>query len=418
MQFGAHENMVGPVTGCQICHSKDLEPILSLGHQPVVQQHLTPEKLREPEMAFPLNWCRCPSCGLVQIDYIIDPKVVFHSEYPYQTGMTKMLIDNFRELTFLIAARYKLTEKDLAVDIGSNDGTLLQGFKAKGIRVLGVEPTKIAFIAERNGVPTVNDFFSEKVAEEIVEKHGKAKAITATNVFAHVNNLTSFLRGIHKLLSDDGVFVTESQYLMDIMQKLEFDTIYHEHLRFYSVKALVELHRRHGFTVVDAERISSSGGSIRVFAMKGERDSSSRVQLLISEEEKAGLYSREVYEEFKNRLFDVKRKILHLLIGLKQEGNRIVGIGAPARASTILGFFNLDGSLLDYICERKGSLKIGLYTPGTHVPIVDEERLFNDQPEYAMLLSWHIADDLVKKMKENGFKGKFIVPLPEPKIID
>ncbi|MBI4010654.1 MAG: class I SAM-dependent methyltransferase [Candidatus Aenigmarchaeota archaeon] len=409
--------MFGPLKGCQICSSKNLETIISLGHQPVVQQHLTPEKLREPETAFPLNWCRCNACGLVQIDYIIDPKLVFHPEYPYQTGMTKMLVDNFRELASLVIGKYNLSNKDLVIDIGSNDGTLLQGFKAHNIRVLGVEPTKVAHIARKNGIPTVNDFFSEKTAKEILEKYGQAKIITATNMFAHVNNLQSFLHGVSTLLSDGGVFITESQYLMDIVEKLEFDTIYHEHLRFYSVKSLVDLHRRFGFTVVDAERISSSGGSIRVFAMKGKKESSPVIQSLIEAEEKAGLHDRKTFEEFRKRLISVKHKILQLLVDLKNKGNRIVGIGAPARASTILGFFNLDSNLLDYICERKGSLKIGLYTPGTHVPIVDEEKLFQDQPEYAMLLSWHIADGLIKKLKENGFRGKFIVPLPEPKIV-
>ncbi|MBI1978629.1 MAG: class I SAM-dependent methyltransferase [Candidatus Aenigmarchaeota archaeon] len=410
------EDIIGPLEKCQIC-GQSLELILSLGHQALVHGHLTSKQLNEPETTYPLNLCRCSSCGLLQLNHIVDPKVVFHKNYPYQTGMTNMLIENFRSLAATMAEKFKLTKDDLVVDIGSNDGTLLKQFVPYGARVLGVEPTNAASVAEKNGITTVNDFFTEEIAKKIVDDHGKAKVITATNVFAHVNNLFPMLRGIDTMLSEDGVFVSESQYLFDVIKKLEFDTIYHEHLRYYSLKPLISLFSKVNFSIVDAERITAAGGSIRVFAMKGTRPPSDRLVSLIAEEEKAGLYDKKALEKFGQRAIDIKHKLLDLLLECKKGGNRIVGVGAPARSNTLLGFSHIDHNILDYACEKAGSPKIGLYTPGTHIPIVDEQRIFEDQPEYALILSWHIQDELIKKMREGGFKGKIIVPLPEPRIV-
>lgn len=409
---------IGSVSKCQICGQEDLELVISLGHQPPVHAHLTPEQLHEPETAYPLNLCRCNSCGLLQLDYIADPKIIFRKDYPYLTGMTNMLIENFRSLATAVMEKYNLTEKDLVIDIGSNDGTLLKHFVPYGVRVLGVEPTNAAFVAEKNGILTINDFFNEEVAKRILKEHGKAKVVTAANVFAHINNLIPMLKGISTMLSDDGVFISESQYLFDVIRKLEFDTIYHEHLRYYSLKPLITLFSKADFSVVDAERITVAGGSIRVFAMKGVKPPSDRLKLLIEEEEKSGLYDKKTFEEFGHHIITSSHKLLELLLQCKKDGSKIVGVGAPARSNTLLNFSHIDNNILNYICEKRGSPKIGLYTPGTHIPIVDEERLFREQPEYALILSWHIQDELVKILREKGFRGKIIFPLPEPKIIN
>jgi len=412
------EAVVGHISRCQVCSSENLELVLAFGHQARVHGHLTKEMLHQPETKYPLNLYRCADCYLVQIDYAVDPKIVFSPEYPYHSGTTDMLVRNFRSLADEVVKKYGLTEKDLVVDIGSNDGTLLQGFKAKGVKVLGVEPTDNAKKANSEGIPTIQEFFTVKAAGDITTKHGRAKVVTAANVFAHINNLFEFLQGVQALLTDDGVFVSESQYLMDIIDKLEFDTIYDEHLRYYSLKPMQKLFSLVGFSLVDAERISAAGGSIRAYAMKGERPLSDRAKELIAAEEAAGIYKKETLKNFADRAIKAKHDLLKLLIDCKQKGARIASVGAPGRSNTLLGFTNIDQHLLDYLCERNTSPKIGLFSPGTHLPIVDEKKLMEEQPEYALVLSWHIGEELMRKIRQLGYKGKFIMPLPTPGIVE
>lgn len=409
---------IGNQSKCQICKSSGLEEILSLGHQPVVQEYLTSKDLHGSEVTYPLNLCRCPKCGLVQIDYIVDPKIVFPPHYPYRTGLTNMLIKNFRSLADILEQKYQYRKGDLIVDIGSNDGTLLQGFKDKGMRVVGVEPTGAAKVANKNKIPTFQAFFDKKTVAQITKKHGKAKIITATNVFAHINDARTLVKNIANLLDKDGVFVSESQYLMDIIEKLEFDTIYHEHLRFYSLKPLMRLFEYAGLTVVDVERIGAAGGSIRVYAMKGKRTQSEHVKEFIKKEEEAGLYDPVALKNFADKVINAKLELVSLLSGIKKGGARIVGLTSAARSNTLLGFTKINTHLLDYLGEKTGSPKIGLFTPGTHIPVADESQILKDQPEYVLVLSWHIGLELVKKMKEMGYKGKFVIPLPDPRIVD
>lgn len=409
---------IGHIVRCQICSAPNLKTVLSLGHHAPVHSHLTKEQLLEGEMTYPLNLVRCAECGLFQLDYIGDPEVIFPPEYPYQTGLTNMLIRNFRELANLLTKKYKLNSNDLIVDIGSNDGTLLQGFKEEGIRVLGIEPTNIAKIANENNIPTIQEYFTKETANNIVSKHGKAKIVTLTNAFAHINNLFEIMEGIDLILSDDGVFISESQYILDAVEKTAFDTIYHEHLRFYSLKPLKKLFSLTGFSMIDAERIGAAGGSIRVYAMKGKHKTSSRAEKLIEKEDEARLYDDGTLKKFKTNAIRIKQDLMRILLNCKKEGAEIVSIGAPARGSSFLNFIKIDNTILDYACEKKGSPKIGLFTPGTHIPIVDEEKLFEEQPKYALILSWHIGEELMKLMRKFGYKGKFIMPLPKPRIID
>lgn len=410
--------LIGTVTVCQLCGSEPLVPILSLGHLPPVHAHLTKARLHAPETTYPLNLCKCGSCGLIQIDYAVDPRELFAPEYPYHSGMTNMLINNFRALAETLSQTYELAPGTLVVDIGSNDGTLLKPFKEKGLKVLGVEPTDNAKVAEQNGIPTVQAFFTEDVAKDIVATHGNAKIVTATNVFAHINNHFEFLEGVKTILGEDGIFVSESQYLLDIVEKLELDTIYHEHLRYYSLKPLLALLEKAGFTLIDAERITAAGGSIRAYAAVGKKPQSPRVQELIAAEEAAGLYDDAKLKAFADRTIKAKHDLQALLLACKKDGSRIVGLGAAGRSNTLLGFTRIDDTILEYLCERTGSPKIGLYSPGSHILIVDEEQLLREQPEYACVLSWHIGEELMKKMRDLGYKGKFIMPLPEPRIIE
>jgi hypothetical protein len=408
--------VAGPITACQGCESATLEVVIDFLPQPPVQAFLTADQLREPEVHYPLTLLRCPACGLVQIGYAVDPEIVFPRDYPYQTGMTRILVEDFKDLADQAVTRFGLAKDDLAIDIGSNDGTLLKGFLPHGLRVLGVEPTDIAGIAVANGIPTLQAYFDERVASAIVAEHGPAAVVTATNVLAHVPNLFPFLRGITELLADGGVFVSESHYLLDLVQRLQYDTIYHEHLRFYGLRPLTAILRRAGFTVVDCERVPTHGGSIRVWAVKGEGAGSERLEAQRREEEEFGLYEAERLEEFRRRVVDSKQRLLAMLLRLRQEGSRIVGVGAPARSSMLLNYCRIDGDLVDYVVEPPGSLKNGLHTPASHIPIVEESRLFAEQPALALMLSWHISGELMPKLREKGFRGKFVVPLPEPRL--
>ncbi|OGG53705.1 hypothetical protein A2851_02355 [Candidatus Kaiserbacteria bacterium RIFCSPHIGHO2_01_FULL_53_29] len=406
----------GPVTHCQICGHTKLIEILSFGHQPIVQEYLTEKMLHEPEDTYPLNLVRCSACGLVQLDYIVEPKKVFPKEYPYRTGLTNMLLRNFRQLADTLEAEGLFKKGDLVVDIGSNDGSLLVPFKKKGARVFGVEPTNAAKDANKKGITTVQDFFSAVVVKRILKKHGKARVVTATNVFAHINDTSTLVRNVRALMGEGSLFVSESQYLLDTLEKTEFDCVYHEHLRFYTLKPFMRLMEMHGMSVVDAERISAAGGSIRIYAKRGKHPLSARASKLLADERKAGLYDAKTLREFGEKVRQKKRDLVSLLLECKKKG-RIVGIGSPARSNTLLGFTHIDTTLLDYLCEKKGSPKIGMYAPGTHIPVVDEGRLLKEQPEYALLLSWHIGPELIQILRKVGYKGTFIVPLPRAEIV-
>ncbi|MDP3999617.1 MAG: class I SAM-dependent methyltransferase [bacterium] len=407
---------IGYISGCQVCRSPKLTTVLRYGNQPIVQAYLTKKQLNQPETTFPLNLVYCQACGLLQLDYIVDPQIVFPKNYPYRTGLTNMLIRNFRALADKVTPEYNLKLKDLVIDIGSNDGSLLKGFKEKGLRVLGVEPTDAAKDANKNGIPTIQEFFDKNIAKKIINKHGRAKLITATNVFAHINNASDLAKNIYSLLDKNGVFISESQYFLDTFEKTELDCVYHEHIRFYTLKPLIKLLSNAGFTIVDAERISAAGGSIRVFAMKGKRPQAKRVKDLVRKEEKAGLYNIKKLKTFSEKAIQAKRELISLVSECAQKGT-VVGLGSPARANTLLGFTHIDKDLIAYLGEKSGSPKIGLLTPGTHIPVVDEKKIFQEQPEYVLVLSWHIGEELVKKIKQLGYKGKFILPLPKPRII-
>ena len=408
---------VGHVKECQICRNKNLKIFLSLGHHPVPQEYLTKERLHEMEATYPLNMVFCDRCSLVQIDYIVPPEIVFPPDYPYRTGLTNMLIRNFQALADTMEKDGYIRKNGLAVDIGSNDGTLLKPFKAKGMRVVGIEPTGAADMANKNGITTVKSFLNKDVVSRIVKKYGSADIVTATNVFAHINDTESLIANVKNLLSKDGVFVSESQYLMDIIKKLEFDTVYHEHLRFYSLKSLARMFEKNGLSIVDADIITAAGGSIRVYAKKGKYKMSPRAKNLILAEKSVGLYDFKTYENFAKKISEVRQDLLSLLLKLKKNGARIVGLTSSCRSNTLLRYMNITDDILDYTGEKRGSPKIGMFTPGTHIPVVDEEKIITDQPDYLIILSWHIGEELMRIMRKVGYKGKFIIPLPKPKIV-
>lgn len=404
------------VEKCQVCDYSKLEPILFLGYLPPVNQmHAAGEKPHE-QPSYPAHLLYCPRCHLVQLGLIVNPEILFPPEYPYTSSTTKILRKNFAELYRECRTIVNLREDDLVVDIGSNDGNLLSNFKGKH-RVLGVTPEEIGKMAIERGIPTIIDYFSKRVVEKIKKKKGKAKVITATNVFAHIRDINEIVELILELLAEDGIFISESHYLYSLIETLQYDTIYHEHLRYYSLHSLKYLLERHGLEVIHAKQIPTHGGSIRVYAARKGKHPVKRTVAGLLEKEKPIVLSKEKLLEFRERVVLSKLELHSLLLNIKKQGKRIYGIGAPSRASTLVNYVGIDDGIMDYVMEVKGSHKIGKYMPGTLIPVVEESKLFEEQPEYALLLSWHIADELAPKLREKGFNGDFIVPLPKPRII-
>jgi hypothetical protein len=404
------------VERCQVCENPNLEAILFLGYLPPVNR-MNPigEKPRE-QPSYPAQLLYCPQCHLVQLGLVVDPQVIFPPEYPYTSSTTKILRENFAELYCECKTVMDLGPQDLVVDIGSNDGNLLSNFKDSH-RVLGVTPEEIGKIAIERGIPTIIDYFTPEVVSKILAQYGQAKLITATNVFAHIENINGVIELILQLLKPGGVFISESHYLLPLIETLQYDTIYHEHLRYYSLHSLKYILEKHGLEMFHARRIPTHGGSIRTYAARrGDYPVKSSVAELLREEA-AVVLSKENLLKFREQVVLSKLQLWALLLGIKEKGQRIYGIGAPSRASTLINYVGLDDRIIDYVLEVKGSHKIGKYVPGTLIPVVDETRLFEDQPEYALLLSWHIADELCHNLKRRGYRGDFIVPLPNPRFV-
>ena len=414
-----HNLQSGTIDYCQVCGSTNLKLIIDLGHQPLCIAMLRPEQLNQPETLYPLRYFMCQDCSLAQINYIVPPEALFFPDYPYLSGITNELATHLRGISRDVVSRTPLGPDHLAVDIGSNDGTLLSGFKERNVRVVGVEPTNVAAIARSRGIDTIQSFFSEKVAQEIVATRGKASVVTATNVFAHIQALGETIRGILALLTDDGVFVAENHYLLNIVEEIQYDSLYHEHLRSYSLKSLITLFQQYGCTVVDAERVASYGGSLRTYVMKGAtRPVSDNVAALLEVEKNAGLHSGECYPRFRSRIQKSRARLLRLAFDAADQGRSLVGNSCPGRATILLNYCGIDASLMPYIAEQPTSLKLGMYLPGRHIPVVNNSILFEEQPDYVVLLAWHYGQSIRRQLREKGLRSKLIMPLPDVVVYD
>jgi hypothetical protein len=405
------------IDSCQVCANGQLDPVLFIGYMPPVNAMQPIGAIPREEPSYPARWLYCPRCELVQLGLSLDPEILFPPGYPYTSGTTRILRDNFANLYREALDIVNLEPDDLTVDIGSNDGTLLSNFQAAGHRVLGIEPTNVAKIAESRGIPTIQRYFGPGIARAVRAERGPAKIVTATNCFAHIEDVHPVVEGILDLLAPDGVFISESHYLIALLDRLQYDTIYHEHLRYYSLHSLKYLLEMHGLEVIHSVPIPTHGGSIRVYAArKGTRAARISVSEMLAVEP-TGAAMRERLRRFRSDVILSKLRLMSLLCDCKEKGANICGISAPSRASTLMSFVGIDDGIIDYVAEIKGSLKIGKYMPGTLVPVVEEARIFEDQPEYALLLSWHIADELIPKLRQQGYRGRFIVPLPIPNLV-
>lgn len=400
---------------CQICGHGKLDTVLSLGYMPPVNQMVPVGEPPRQQAWFPTTLLCCSNCDLVQLGIIVDPAIIFPPEYPYTSGTTRILRDNFADLYAESSRLLNLHRDDLVIDIGSNDGTLIANFQRGGHRTLGIEPTDVAKIADSRGITTLQSYFTRKLAREVVQRHGPAKLVTAANCFAHIEDIHDIVDGICDLLTDDGVFVSESHYLIDLIDHLQYDTIYHEHLRYYSVGSLAHLFSMHDLEIFYVRRIPTHGGSIRVYAArKGTRRIESSVHQIMASEPR-GPELRARMQNFRKDVVLSKLRLHSLLRDIKEKGGRICGISAPSRASTLVNYVGLDEGIIDYVCEIEGSLKIGKYMPGTLIPVVNESRMFVEQPECAVLFSWHIADELAAKLRQKGYRGALLTPLPVPR---
>ena len=402
------------ITKCQISNSKKLKSLIFLGYLPPVNTLRKIGSTLKEEISFPAELLYCEKSKLAQLGCIVDKEILFPYSYPYTSSTTKILKKNFNNLYKDTIKIVNLNKNDLIIDIGSNDGNLLSNFK-NNHKVLGVTPEEIGKLAIKKGIPTIIDYFNNKVSNNIINKYGKAKIITATNVFAHIDNINLIVKCILKTLKKDGIFISESHYLLPLIQTVQYDTIYHEHLRYYSLDSLNFLFKKHNLEIIDTKEIPTHGGSIRVYAArKGVYKISKNVKKQFRKERK--YLNKKNFENFKKNVVKSKINLFNIIKKIKDKNKIIFGVGAPSRASTLINYLGLDQDIIDCVLEINGSYKIGNYIPGTKIPILNENILSKKQPHYLILFSWHIKNELKKNLKKKGFKGKFIIPLPVPKI--
>lgn len=414
-----HDVPPGKLTHCQITGSENLFEAIDLGHQPPCDALLTKEMLDQPEIYYPLRLMVCPESGLGQLDYVVDGKIIYPADYPYRAGISKPLIDYQQSFADGVVTKFNLSPKSFCVDIGSNDGTLLTGFRRNKMKVLGVEPTNIAKIAQKeNKIETIQGFFTEAVAKDIVKDYGRANIVTTSNVFAHMAPLGEVMRGLVRLLDKNGVFITESQYLLDVLEGNQFDGIYHEHIRSYSLKSLVKLFPYYGMEIFDVQRAERYGGNIRAYAArKGVYPISSSVKELLAIEEKRGLFKPETWAQWRRRVDENRNRFMELAYNAKRRGLRFVADSCPGRATVLINYYGIDKGLVPYISQLPESEKVGMYLPGTHIPVVDNKIIMKEKPDYIVVLAWHYGDYIVKNWRVKGIKSKFVVPLPKFRVI-
>lgn len=418
MNLNFHDAKPGKLNKCQISNRDDLEFVIDLGHQPLCDSVLDKKQLNFPEKTYPLRFYRSKSLGHAQIDYIVPNEEVYFPEYPYRPGITKEVQMHHLQRSTEMIKNFKIPQNSLIVDIGSNDGTLLGFYKEKFMRVVGIEPTNTAKIAKKNGINTIQNFFDENVAEEILSKYGYPKLITATNVFAHMSSMGKVIRGIKKLLNDDSFFILENHYIVNILQNNQYDSIYHEHIRSYSLKSLVYLFSLYEMKVINAELVERYGGTISVTVTKNLKlKSSKNVNDLLELEHKHGIFNKKLWNDFKLNVVNTKNDLMQIALDAYNKGERFVGKSCPGRCSTLINYVGLDKTLMPYISEQSTSLKLGKYLPGKHIPIVDDKTLFKENPDYVVIFAWHYGKEIAKDLKGKGLKSKIILPLPKVSIM-
>jgi UDP-glucuronate decarboxylase len=404
---------------CRLCKNKNLSEVISLSPTPPANAFLKKNDLNKKENFYPLRVNYCHNCGQLQLTHVVSPIILFRN-YVYASSTSKVFIEHFARYAERIFHQFKLNKNSLVIDIGSNDGILLKPFKKLGVKILGIDPAiKIANKATREGIKTLPYFLNQKLSQQIVKKYGQADVVCANNVFAHVNDLDELTKSVSTLLSLEGIFIIEAPYLINLLKNNLFDTIYHEHLSYLSIRPLVKFFKKFEMKIFDVKLVESHGGSIRVFIKKQNAKYKIKpsVRKFIRQEIKFGLDKIATYRNFNKQIQDNKEKLTNILVKLKKENKKIIGYGAPAKGNTLLNHFNITNKVIDYIIDDS-PYKQGLFTPGTHIPVVSIEKIKKSKPDYILILAWNFAEPIMKKLnylKEE--KVRFIVPVPKPKII-
>ena len=407
---------------CQGCGNVGLERVLDLGHQPLCNEFIPEDEATRPQTYYPLCLCYCHQCKLVQLDYVIPTEVTFGDQYTYLTGSSPSLIKYYDDLAERLHKQLDLNPGDGIVEIGSNDGTFLKAFQRLGMEVLGIEGAKQATaLAKEAGVPMIEEFFGTGMAEKVKAKlpaGTNVRLIIGMNVLAHTDNINSFLDEVTKLMGPETTLISQSHWLVALVQKFEFDTIYHEHLRYYTLESLINLFQPHGLNIFDAEITDFYGGSVLSYASQAPAPApENRPPGLKSVlEQEATIDMAEVFTDMSQKLLKNKAELLTLLTDLKLSGKKVVGLGAPMKASTLLNYYGITQDLIEHIGEVN-DLKVGTVVPGVRIPVIHESAMFEEEPDYALLLSWNMAEFIIPKIRDLGYKGKFIVPVPELEVI-
>jgi hypothetical protein len=405
---------------CRVCKSKSLSKFLDLGFHPPSDQFRKKDQLNDPVIYYPLDVYICEDCGFVQLGYVVSPEILYQDNYPYESSTTLTGKKHYHDFAEFVVKDFNFGKDDLAVDIGSNVGVLLEGFRLMGLQIQGIDPApNICAIAEQKGIPTINDFFGASAVEKIINTKGKASVITATNVFAHVDDLHSFMDAIQLLIDNDkGIFIIEAPHFMHLVKSLEYDTIYHEHLSYISIEPLVPFFEKFGMEIIKVEQKDIHGGSIRIFVSnKSNYPVHNSVSDIIKLEQEEQLRDKDRLLIFANKVKENKAQLNQLIHHLKSEGKKIVAVSAPAKGMTLLNYCKFDKEVLDYVTE-KSELKIGLYTPGDYIPVLPDSYLLEDMPDYALLLAWNFSKEIMGNNSEYRRRGgKFIIPIPVPTIV-
>ena len=404
---------------CLVCGQSALVPVMSFGDMPLANGLLREADLDKPEPRFPLELVFCEPCALLQITESVDPELLF-GEYAYFSSYSTTMLEHAAELAERLISERGLGGDSLAMEIASNDGYLLQHYVAAGVPVLGIDPARnIVEAAAQRGVETICAFFGEELARELAAGGRRASVLHANNVLAHVPDVNGVVAGFAEVLAEDGVAVIETPYVRELVERTEFDTVYHEHLFYYSLTALDRLFTRNGLRIVDVERLDIHGGSLRVFAVRADSAEQTRpaVGELLDKEQRRGIAEATYFEDFAARVEALREELWALLRDLKEQGHRIAAYGAAAKGDTLLNAFGIGTDVLDFVADRSEH-KQGLYMPGVRLPIVAPEQLLDAMPDEVLLLAWNFADEILEQQAEYRRRvGRLIIPIPQPRIV-